>query len=344
MAAARYVSFGVVGVVAVVAVAAGLATGRAVFGGEGGGASGTDEAVVAGKKIDVIVKATESEFWQSMLAGAEQAGGDFGVELGLFGPTSEADIDEQVQLVENSISRGAEAIVLASNSSTALNNVIDRARDAGIVVISVDNAVTTATEGFIGTDNVKAGAQAGQRMCELITDAGQADGEILHESAVSGIQVLIDRFEGFKQGLATECPDATIVQTLVNDNDLNKAVGQVNDALTSIPDLAGIFADNNTSGVGAATAVQERDAGDDVAVVAFDSDPAEVEAVRSGAIDAILVQNPFFFGYQGVVEAAMAAAGSNPPVNLDPGAVLVDADNVDSPELEALLNPPTTEG
>ena len=73
-------------------------------------------------------------------------------------------------------------------------------------------------------------------------------------------------------------------------------------------------------------------------MVAFDSDPAEVEAVRTGAIDAILVQNPFFFGYQGVVEAAMALQGSTPPVNLDPGAVLVDPSNVGDPALAALLD------
>ncbi|MEE6261680.1 ABC transporter substrate-binding protein [Plantactinospora sonchi] len=343
--ATKSVSIGAAGLAAVVTLAVGVVAGRA-FSSDNGSDDGGDTttAAIAGTKIDVIVKATESEFWQSMLAGAKKAGTDLGVELDLFGPTSEADIEPQVRLVEDAISRGAKGIVLAPNSSTALNGVIDRARSSGIKVVIVDNAVQTRSDGFIGTDNVKAGAQAGQRLCELITQAGKPDGKVLHESAVSGVQVLIDRFEGFKQGLAEKCPQATIVQTLVNDNDLNKAVGQVNDALTRVPDLAGIFADNNTSGVGTARAVQEKGAADRVAVVAFDSDPAEVEAVRSGAIDAIVVQNPFFFGYQGVVEAAMAVAGSNAPQRLDPGAVLVDRDNVGAEELQSLLNPPKTKG
>ncbi len=342
--ATKSVSLGAAGLAAVVTLAVGVVAGRAFGGGSDDGGGDAATSAIAGTKIDVIVKATESEFWQSMLAGAKKAGTDLGVELDLFGPTSEADIEPQVRLVEDAISRGAKGIVLAPNSSTALNGVIDRARSTGIKVVIVDNAVQTKSDGFIGTDNVKAGAQAGQRLCELITQAGKPNGKVLHESAVSGIQVLIDRFEGFKQGLAEKCPQATIVQTLVNDNDLNKAVGQVNDALTRVPDLAGIFADNNTSGVGTAKAVQEKGAGDRVAVVAFDSDPAEVEAVRSGAIDAIVVQNPFFFGYQGVVEAAMAVAGSNAPQRLDPGAVLVDKSNVDAEELKALLNPPKTKG
>src|SRR5205823_7698854 len=122
---------------------------------------------VAGKKVDVIIKASDSSFWQTMLAGARKAGSDYGINVGLFGPTSETDINEQVQLVENSISRGANAIVLAPNSSDALNSAIKRARQAGIKVVVADTAVTTASEGFIGTDNVKAGQQAGQRLCQL---------------------------------------------------------------------------------------------------------------------------------------------------------------------------------
>jgi ribose transport system substrate-binding protein len=341
----RSVSLGVLAVAAVVALGAGLLVGRAAFSGGSGETAGPGAAApVAGGRVDVIVKATDSEFWQSMLAGAEKAGADLGLQLGLFGPTSETNIAEQVSLVENSISRGAEAIVLASNSSTALDDVVNRARAAGIRVITVDNAIGAQSEGFIGTDNVKAGQQAGERMCQLLTEQGNPGGQVLHESAVSGVQVLIDRFDGFRAGLTAGCPDAQIVQTLVNGNDLNTAVGQVNDALTRTPDLAGIFADNNTSGTGTARAIADAGRGDQVAVVAFDSDPAEVEAVRTGAIDAILVQNPFFFGYQGVVEAAMSLQGSTPPVNLDPGAVLVDSSNVGDPSLAALLDPPTTTG
>lgn len=342
--APRSVSLGVTALAAVVALGVGLFGGKMVFASDSSTttSAASAKAGVAGTKVDVIVKATDSDFWQSMLAGSKQAGTDLGLNLGLFGPTSESDIAPQLQLVENSISRGAKAIVLASNSSTALDSVIDKARKAGIKVITVDNAVKAESEGFIGTDNLKAGQQAGQRMCDLITAAGKPNGKVLHESGPSGTQVLNDRFDGFKKGLGEKCPQATIVQTLVNDNDINKAVGQVSDFLTKTPDLAGIFANNNVSGTGTAKAIEEKKAAGKVAVVAFDSDPAEVAAVKSGSINAIVVQNPFFFGYQGVVEAAMAAAGSTPPVNLDPGAVLVDKDNVGDPALAALLNPPKT--
>jgi ribose transport system substrate-binding protein len=53
------------------------------------------------------------------------------------------------------------------------------------------------------------------------------------------------------------------------------------------------------------------------------------------------VQNPYFFGYQGVVEAGMASVGTLPPLVLDPGAVVADKGNLNSPAVKPLLNPPT---
>ncbi len=332
----------VTAITAVVALLVGLVAGRLIFSGGDDNASG-ETTGVAGTKIDVITKATQSDFWQSMLAGSGAAGKDLGIELKRTGPTAETDIDAQVALVEDSITRQVDAIVLAANSSTALNSVIDRARQAGIKVVTVDNRVTAVSDGFIGTDNLKAGQQAGEKMCELITAKGKPTGKILHESGASGQQVLVDRFDGFKVGLAAKCPNAQVTQTQVNDNDLNKAVSQVTDAMNANPDLAGVFADNNTSGTGAGRAVSAK-SGSAVQVVAFDSDPAEVDAVKNGAIQAIIVQNPYFFGYQGVVEAAMAVVSRQPPVNLDPGAVVVDKANVGEASLQSLLNPPRETG
>ena len=143
----------------VVGVVAGRASGSSWSSGGGGGASG---GAVAGKKIDVIIKASDSSFWQSMLAGAQQGRADYGVKVGLFGPTSETDVNEQVQLVENSISRGVDAVVLAPNSSDALNSVIKRARQAGKKVIVADTAVTTPAGG-LHRHRQRQGGPAGRR-------------------------------------------------------------------------------------------------------------------------------------------------------------------------------------
>jgi ribose transport system substrate-binding protein len=332
-------SLSLMAVIALLTLVAGVVAGRATSAagtGAGGGAGGK----TAGKRIDVIIKASDSSFWQTMLAGAKQAGGDYGLTVSLFGPTSETDVAQQVQLVENSISRGVDGLVLAANSSSALNNAIERARKAGLKVITTDTKVTTATDGFIGTDNTKAAEQAGTKLCELAKASGKTSGEVLIESSVAGVQVLTDRETGFRAGLAS-CPQLKVTGPRYNNNDINTAASQVNDAITANPNLVAIFAANNTSGVGTARAIKDNNAAEKIPVVSFDTDPQQVAALGDGSLDVLVVQNPYFFGYQGVVAAGMATVGTIPPRNLDPGAVLADKASMENPEVKSLLTPPT---
>jgi len=291
--------------------------------------------------VDVIIRATDSAYWQTLLAGAEAAATDFGVTVGTFGPTSETDIAGQVQLVENSVSRGVDAIVIAPSSSEALNASIDAARKAGIKVITADTKVTADIEGHIGTNNKLAGSQAGQHMCELLTEAGKTTGKVLVEAPIAGIEANQDRDTGFRAGLAEKCQNIDSSLQSYNNNDIGTAASQVNDAVVANADLVGVFADNNSSGVGAATAIKDNNAADTIPVVAFDSDPAENAALVAGTIDALVVQNPYFLGYQGVAEATMATQGRIPPAVLDPGVALATKDNMTDPAIKALLEPPT---
>lgn len=332
--------------VAVVALVAGILAARVLAsGGDGSGGSGEGGASPASSiRVDVIVKATDSAFWQTMIAGASDAGQDYGVDVGIFGPPSETDIDEQVQLVENSISRGVDAIAVASNSTDALNSVIERARAEDIPVITVDNRVTTESDGFIGTDNRIAGAEGGRKLCEFVREGSPEGGSVFLESAVAGIQVLEDRDGGFEEGFNEDCSgDYEIIGPRYNDNDIQTAASQVNDAITANQDLVGVFADNNVSGVGAAQAIEDNAAADEIPVVAFDSDPEQVSALRSGTIDALVVQNPYFFGYQAVVDAVMRAQGRFPPESLDPGGVVVEEGDLGDPAIDRLVKPPTAE-
>lgn len=325
----------------VVTLVAGLVVGRSLAG--PGAKEQAGDARIKGTTVDVIIKATDSSFWQSMLAGAQRAGEDLGITVGRFGPTTETDVDEQVRLVENSISRNVDSIVLAANSATALDNVIKRARDAGIKVITVDGKVSAENEGFIGTDNVRAGEQAADRLCSLMRAKGKNSGKVMISNAVAGVQALSDRAKGFRAGIAATCPQFKVAQERFNNNDIPNAVGQVNDAINSMPDLTGVFAANNMSGNGAAQAIKENRLSDKLPVVAFDSDPQENAALAQGPIDALVVQKPYFFGYQGVVEAASVVAGSQIPAELDPGAVVADRENMKTPEINVLLNPPTAD-
>ena len=306
--------------------------------------SANANAPASSTRVDVIVKATDSQFWQAMLAGSQAAGKDWGIHVGLFGATSEADVSAQLGLVENSMSRNVNAIVLAASSSQALNGVINRARSQNIKVITVDTKVTTSSDGFIGTDNNKAGAQAADRLGEQLQKKGVTSGKILIESSVAGVQTIVDRDSGFQVELKTRFPGLQVTAHRYNNNDTPTALSQTNDVLSANPGLVGIYADNNVSADGVAQSLSENKAQDRIVAVGFDSDPQEIGALKSGTLKALVVQNPYYFGYQGVVSAAMSAQGRFAPPSLDPGAVLVASDNMNTPAVQKLLNPPTTKG
>src|SRR3954454_9902986 len=118
-------SLSLVAVIALIAAVIGVVAGRASSGSSSSSGGGGSGGAIAGKRVDVIVKATDSQFWQTTFAGAKGAAKDKGAAVGLLGPTSETDDAGQVQLVENSISRGVDAIVLAAYSTDDLNNVVD---------------------------------------------------------------------------------------------------------------------------------------------------------------------------------------------------------------------------
>lgn len=341
MARSRTVfSLSLVAAIALVAVVAGVVGGRATVSQAASTGGGTGGAA-SNQRVDVVIRASDSAYWQTLLGGAEAASTDFGVQVASFGPTSETDIAGQVQLIENSVSRGVDAIVIAPSSSEGLNAAIDAARKAGIKVITTDTTVTTAVEGHIGTNNTLAGQDAGERMCKILTEAGKTTGKVLVESPVAGIEANQARDAGFRAGLAKDCPDIDSSLQSYNSNDIGTAASQVNDAISANPDLVGVFADNNSSGVGAATAIKDNNAVGKIAVVAFDSDPAEIAALEAGTINALVLQNPYFLGYQGVLEAAGATQGRIPPASLDPGVALADKDNMSDPAIKALLEPQT---
>lgn len=306
--------------------------------------TGEETAVNEGPiNVAVIVKATDSEFWQYVIIGAENAAKENPdkVKVTIFGPASEADIDEQVDILENVISNKPDAIVIASSSSEATVPALERAYEQGITVITIDNAVMTdKVHSFLATDNIKGGELAAENLVKAIEDNNmELSGKIGLISAMAGVQVLIDRDGGFEDKLAELAPELELLEVRYTDNDMVKSLGATEDIITANEDLIGIFADNNMTGNGVAKAIEERGLEDEIAVVAFDSDPQEVESLRIGAIDALIVQDPYGMGYKGVMYAYDVAVGETIPEYIDTGVVVVTRDNVDDEDMQGLIDP-----
>jgi ribose transport system substrate-binding protein len=111
------------------------------------------------------------------------------------------------------------------------------------------------------------------------------------------------------------------------------------DILTANPGLQGIFAANEPGVLGAAEAVRQAGKSGKVTIVGWDASPDEIKGVRDGVIDALIVQNPFRMGYDGVNAVVEQVREGVEPQDTDTGVTIVDKDNVDSPEVQAVLKP-----
>src|SRR6266478_6922893 len=116
-------------------------------------------------KIAVIIKATDSDFWQYVIIGAVNYGLDNPdkAKISWNGPKSEADIEKQVALLEDIISKKPDAIVIASTSSDSTVPALENAIDQGIAVVTIDNKVhSDKVPALLATNNKVGGALSAQ--------------------------------------------------------------------------------------------------------------------------------------------------------------------------------------
>ncbi|WP_413303546.1 ABC transporter substrate-binding protein [Bacillus sp. 1P10SD] len=293
--------------------------------------------------IAVIIKATDSGFWQTVLQGAKAAGKELGnkVKITTDGPPSEADIDKQVAILENVITSQPDGIVIASTSSDATVPAIENAMGQDIPVVLVDNRVKTDQYvSFLATDNLKGGALAADKLVEELKKAGkELKGKVAVVSAMAGVQVLTDRDKGFIDRLKKIAPDIKVLDTRYVDNDITKALGTAQDIITSNPDIVGFFADNNHTGIGVGRAVSEEKLQDSIAVVSYDADEEQINSLKSGAIDYLIVQDPFGMGYKGVMNVVAKLEGKKVEKDIDTGVTAVSMDNFENEDVQKLLYP-----
>lgn len=285
--------------------------------------------------VAVVPKAVSQQFWTTIKSGAEAAGKELGAEVIWKGPNAETDIAGQRSIVEDFITQKVSAIVLAATDADALVETIKQAEAAGIPVITIDSGVNyDQVRSLVATDNVAGAKLAGEHLIELIGGEGDVGLIPFVQGAASSQQ----REDGFRQAVdAADKVRLAAVDYSKSDEGTAKNVTQ--DMLTSHPTLAGIFAANEAGVVGAANALREMNKAGAVKLVGFDASPAEVKLLEDGVVQALVVQDPYNMGYLGVKSAVQAAKGETVETRVDTGVTLVTKENLQTPEVQRLLNP-----
>lgn len=284
--------------------------------------------------IAVIPKGTTHIYWQSVKAGAEAAGKDYGYNIEWNGPERETDRERQIQIVEDFIVQKVAGVVLAPLDKDALVPSVEKLAADKIPCAIIDSAVATDKYvTFAATDNYQGGVLAARRMAQTLGGKGN----LLVLKYVPGSASTTDRENGFMDTIQKEFPNMKIVDSKYGQDTVETALQAAEDMLTRNKDVQGFYACNAPTAVAALQALQSQNH-PEIKLVGFDAEKALIDGLKAGRIDALIVQDPYKMGYEGVKAIAMAIKGETVPKKIDTGVAVITRDDLNKPEIKTLLN------
>ena len=290
--------------------------------------------------IPIIVKDTTSFFWQIVLAGARKAGKDLNVTVPELGAQSESDINGQISILENAVSGKPAAIVIAPTQFAALGKPIDEAAKKAIIIGIDSPADSKAFTSFLTTDNVQAGRVAADGLAAAIqAKYGKPEGEIALITSIPGVGSLDARAKGFKEQIQAKYPGLKLIADKYADGMATTGLNMMTDLITANPNLRGVFTSNLIMTQGAGQAIAENKVADKIMLIGFDSDDKTVKLLADGNVHALVVQDPFRMGYEGIKTALAASKGEKVPKDVDTGVNLITKENMNSDRSKELLTP-----
>ena len=287
------------------------------------------------KVVGVVPKGANHIFWQTVHAGALKAAQEYGFEVEWNAPTLEIDSSRQIEIVDSMVNKHLAGIVLAPVDKKALVAVVERAAAAGIPVSIFDSALDSNKQvSFVATNNEEGGRMAARRLAEVIGGKGK----VAVIGFMPGSASTMEREHGFQDEMRQKFPAVDVVAMQFGMADRAKSMAATENILTAHPDLAGLFADNESSLAGTVQALKGRGA-KNVKLVGFDASDQLIGDLKAGFIDSLVVQNPFRMGYEATKAIGQKLRGETPPANVDSGATLVNLADLEKPEVKELLFP-----
>jgi ribose transport system substrate-binding protein len=273
--------------------------------------------------IPVIVKTDTSTYWKIVGEGATEAGkADPDANVSFLGADSEQNIEGQIRIVEDQITKKAAVLVIAPSNSDQLKPTFDKAKAAGIPVILIDTDADWPDKvSFIGTDNEKGGKLAGEYYAKNLQKGDKvaiirgALGDTTHNARQKGAED------------AMKAAGLNVVAIQPADSDRAKGQSVMENILTANPDLKAVFCTNDEMALGASNAAKQ--AGKTVMIIGFDANPDALTAVKAGDLTGSVAQFPKNIGKLGVENALKVARGQTIDKRIDTGTELVTKDNLD---------------
>ena len=241
---------------------------------------------------------------------------------------SQTAVATQVNQIEDLINQGVDGLVINPMDSNACIQVLEKAKEAGIPVVLVDQGVEAGHEElyvtFISTDNLAGGKSAGERMAQELGGAGN----VIIVRGANGSQAGDDRADGFKQGI--EGTGLVLINEQPGDWVVDKAMQVTENMIQANPDIQGIFCCSDNMLPGILQALQNNDL-EDVKIISFDGSEAGIQMIKDGSVLGTVAQFPDKIGAWGVEYLMKAIAGETDGIDsfIDAGTNIIDATNAE---------------
>jgi ribose transport system substrate-binding protein len=293
-------------------------------------------------KIAVIPKGTTHEFWKAIHAGSLKAQNETqGVQVLWKGPVKEDDRKAQIDVVDNFINQGVNGIALAPLDNKALFRPAREATQAGISVVILDSGLEAEAcrdyASFVATDNYVGGQKGARRLGQIMGGKGKVLMMRYQEGSASTMQ----REQGFLDTLAKEFPNMQIVSSdQYGGATTESAYAKAENLLNRFHELDGIFTPNESTTFGMLRALVESGRAGKLKFVGFDSSQKLIDALGSGQIHGLVLQDPLNMGYTAVKTLVAYLRGEEVRTLVDTGSEVATPENMNETRIKELLSPP----
>ncbi len=284
-------------------------------------------------RVALVMKSLANEFFATMAEGARkhqrEHAGDY--ELIVNGIKDERDLSRQVGLVDEMIAQGVGAIVIAPADSKALVSACKRAKDAGIVVVNIDNKLDDGVLAdqkiavpFVGPDNRAGARKVGEYLARQLKSGDQV-------GVLEGIRTA---FNGQQRRLGYEDAMKAAGITIADSQTAQWEMDQANRIAAAMlgehPQIKALLCCNDSMALGALAAVKSAGRSGEVRIVGFDNIAAIRSAIKDGSVLATADQHADSLAVYGIELALKLLKGEKPPADTATPVDLITAESIAS--------------
>ena len=263
------------------------------------------------RTVALVMKALSNPFFFKMKAGAREYAQEENIPLEIFRVERETDVERQIGILENLISRGYGAIVIAPADSKRLVPVCKKALDRGIVVINIDNPLHRETMNqfgidvpFVGSDNRLGAQMIGKYVKKKLNGRGR----VIIIEGIRGVENADLRKKGFIESVSQNSAIKVVASKSANWH-TDEALSVSMKLLEKYKSIDAIFCANDKMALGVLQALDMMDLTGDILLAGYDNIESVRVEMRDGRIHATIEQHPELMGAYGVELASKALNG-----------------------------------